>query len=61
MNDAQLIQKLQAAFDDARQTRMYGSIEIEFRDGSAEIVRTMKTEKINPTENNRGTHKAFSR
>lgn len=54
MNKEQLMKKIEAAVDSAMRDRVFGSIEISFREGEPEMVRTMRTEKLNPQESYRG-------
>jgi hypothetical protein len=54
MNREQLLQKLGAMFDEAARTGMFGTIEVEVREGTPILIRTIKTEKIQCTGN--GTH-----
>ncbi len=48
-----LLKKLEAAIDQAVGQRLYGNIEIEFRNGVPVILRSAKTEKLDDGENNR--------
>jgi hypothetical protein len=52
-----LIKKLETLLDEAKRQGMYGTIELQLRDGDVEIIRTSKTEKVQ-TENNRG-HQSY--
>lgn len=53
MQKAELLKKLDALIDEASAQRVWGAIEIEFRDGVPVIVRKMTTEKLDG-EKNRG-------
>lgn len=44
-----LIQKLETMLDEAARVEMYGSFEIEIREGAPILIRTIKTEKFQPT------------
>jgi hypothetical protein len=46
-----LLQKIEAALDEAQRQRLYGSIEIEFRAGEPTFLRTHRQEKLCETEN----------
>jgi hypothetical protein len=46
---AALIRKLEAMLDDAARSRMFGTIEVEIREGAPILLRTIKTEKIQCT------------
>jgi hypothetical protein len=49
MNRDQLMQKLNAMLDDAERVTMFGTIELEIREGKPILIRTVKTEKIQCT------------
>ena len=56
MDKPTLLKKLEAMFDDIARTRTWASVEIEFRDGVANMIRTTKNEKLsqeNHREHNR--------
>ena len=55
MDKASLLKKLDAMFDDIARTRTWANVEIEFRDGVANMIRTTKNEKLNAQENTRVT------
>jgi hypothetical protein len=55
MEKTQLLKKLEGLFDDIARTRTWANVEIEFRDGVANMIRTTKNEKLIAQENNRGT------
>jgi hypothetical protein len=55
MDKLTLLKKLDAMFDDIAHTRTWANVEIEFRDGVANMIRTTKNEKLIAQENNRGT------
>lgn len=46
MNKAILLKKLEAALDEAERTHLFGTLEIELRDGHATVLRTLKTERL---------------
>jgi len=46
MEKPELMKKLDAMLARAERDRMYGSLEIEIRDGKAVIIRTVSTEKL---------------
>jgi hypothetical protein len=54
MDRAALLKKLDAMFVEIERTRSWTAVEIEFRDGVANMIRSTKNEKIAPQENNRG-------
>jgi hypothetical protein len=54
MTQAELLKKLETILNDAGRTKMYGTFEIEVREGAPILIRTIKTEKIQCTGN--GTH-----
>jgi hypothetical protein len=45
----ELIGKLETMLDDAARTSMFGTIELEIREGQPILIRTVKTEKIQCT------------
>ncbi len=49
MNRDQLLLKLSAMLDEAARTAMFGTIEVEVREGAPILIRTVKTEKIQCT------------
>ena len=55
MDKTQLLKKLDAMFDDIARTRTWANVEIEFRDGVANMIRTTKNEKLIAQENTRVT------
>jgi hypothetical protein len=56
----ELMKKLEAMFDEIEHTRTWCNIEIEFREGVANMLRTTKNEKLVSTqENTRGPQKNF--
>jgi hypothetical protein len=54
MSQEELLKKLGALLDAARQSKMFGQFEIEVREGAPILIRTIRTEKIQCTGN--GTH-----
>jgi hypothetical protein len=56
MDKASLLKKLEAMFDDIARTRAWAAVEIEFREGVANMVRTTKNEKLIAQENNRAPY-----
>jgi hypothetical protein len=54
MDKAQLLKKLETMFDDIARSRTWASVEIEFRDGAPNMIRTTRNEKLIAQENNRG-------
>jgi hypothetical protein len=46
VNKATLLKKLEAVIDEAERTRLFGTLEIEMRDGQATVLRTQKTERL---------------
>lgn len=61
MDKAQLLKKLEPMFDEIARTRTWANVEIEFRDGVANMIRTTKNEKLNAQENTRGYARTESR
>jgi hypothetical protein len=55
MDKLALLKKLDAMFDDIARARTWANVEIEFRDGVANMIRTTKNEKLDAQENTRGT------
>jgi hypothetical protein len=55
MDKVSLLKKLDAMFDDIARTRTWANVEIEFRDGAANMIRTTKNEKLIAQENTRDT------
>lgn len=55
MDRSSLLKKLDAMFDDIARNRTWASVEIEFRDGVANMIRSSKNEKLNAQENTRVT------
>jgi len=54
MEKPQLLKKLECLLDEAERTRMFGTIEIEIRDGRPVVMRTTKTDRLDtPGENHR--------
>jgi hypothetical protein len=43
----ELLRKLEIILNDAERSRLFGTIEIEVRDGRPAVLRTLKTEKLN--------------
>lgn len=58
MDKTTLLKKLETMFDDIARTRMWASVEIEFRDGVANMIRTTKNEKLISQEKTRGQYEA---
>jgi hypothetical protein len=59
MDREKLVRKLEGMLDSAETDRMWGSIEIEIRDGVPVIIRKASTEKLEEGAtggNNRGRH-----
>jgi hypothetical protein len=46
MQKAALLKKLEIIFDDAERCRMFGTLEIEIRDGKPTVFRTTKTDRL---------------
>jgi hypothetical protein len=55
MDKVFLIKKLEGMFDDIARTRTWANVEIEFRDGIANMIRTTKNEKLASQEKTRDT------
>jgi hypothetical protein len=51
MDKVTLLRKLEAMFDEIARTRTWASVEIEFRDGAANMIRTTRNEKLIAQEN----------
>jgi hypothetical protein len=54
MDKMQLLRKLEKMFDEIAVGRTWANIEIEFRDGVANMIRNTKNEKLIAQENIRG-------
>jgi hypothetical protein len=54
MDKQTLLKKLATMFDEIAKTRTWASVEIEFREGVANMIRTTKNEKLIAQENTRG-------
>ncbi|HXX20523.1 MAG TPA: hypothetical protein VEJ46_14055 [Candidatus Acidoferrum sp.] len=54
MDKTTLLKKLDAMFDEIARARTWANVEIEFRDGVANMIRTTKNEKLIAQENTRG-------
>jgi len=54
VNKELLLRRLGEMFDEIARTRTWASVEIEFRDGQANMIRTTKNEKLIAQENTRG-------
>jgi len=54
VDKATLLKKLGAMFDEIERSKTWLSLEIEFRDGVANMIRTTKNEKLISQENTRG-------
>jgi hypothetical protein len=46
MDKTQLLKKLDSMFDEIARTRTWANVEIEFRDGVANMIRTTRNEKL---------------
>jgi hypothetical protein len=53
VNKIALLKKLDEMFVEIERTKTWASVEIEFRDGVANMVRTTKNEKLASQGNNR--------
>ena len=53
MDKSALVKKLDAMFDEIARTHTWASVEIEFRDGVANMIRTTKNEKLLSQETTR--------
>jgi len=54
MNRPDLMKKLELMFVEIERTRSWTAVEIEFRDGIANMIRSTKNEKLISQENTRG-------
>ena len=54
MDRETLVRKLNAIFDEWEQTRAWGNVEVEFREGTPEMIRKTTNEKLRTQENTRG-------
>jgi hypothetical protein len=61
MDKATLLKKLETMFDDIARTHTWANVEIEFRDGVANMIRTTKNEKLISQGNNRDVARTESR
>jgi hypothetical protein len=46
MNQPELLKRLATILSEADSTRLFGTIEIEIRDGRPTVLRTLKTERL---------------
>lgn len=53
MDRATLLRKLEAMFDEIERERVWANVEIEFREGVPNMIRTTKNEKLVAQENTR--------
>ena len=53
MNRQELMKKLDVMFQEIERTHSWTAVEIEFRDGVANMIRSTKNEKLQTQENNR--------
>ena len=60
MDKPTLLKKLETMFDEIARNRTWANVEIEFRDGAANMIRTTTNEKLIAQENTRG-HRFESR
>jgi hypothetical protein len=54
VDKASLLKKLEIMFDEIARTRGWVAVEVEFRDGVANMIRSTKNEKLVSQENHRG-------
>jgi len=54
MDRPTLLRKLDAVFAEIEKTRGWVAVEIEFRDGAPNMIRSTKNEKLTAQENTRG-------
>jgi hypothetical protein len=54
MDKAYLPKRLETKFDNIARGHTWASVEVEFRNGVANMIRTTKNEKLVAQENNRG-------
>ncbi len=54
MNRQDLLKKLEAMFDEIARGRWWMAVEIEFRDGVPNMIRSTRNEKLIQQENTRG-------
>ena len=54
MDRTTLLRKLETMFAEIERQAAWGNVEIEFRDGVANMVRITKNEKLTTQENTRG-------
>jgi hypothetical protein len=54
LDQANLLKKLQVMFEEITRTRGWVSVEVEFRDGAPNMIRSTKNEKLVSKENPRG-------
>lgn len=59
MDKQQLLKKLDGMFDEIARARTWASVEIEFREGVPNMVRTTKNEKLTTQENTRGPRQEY--
>jgi len=56
-----LLKKLDAMFDEIARNRWWMAVEIEFRDGTANMIRSTRNEKLIAQENTRGQYEIRNR
>jgi hypothetical protein len=54
MNRVDLLKKLEAMFIEIERTHSWVAVEVEFREGVANMIRSTKNEKLISQENHRG-------
>ena len=52
MDRTTLLRKLEALFEEIERGRVWASVEVEFRDGMANMIRTTKNEKLISSQEN---------
>jgi hypothetical protein len=52
----ELMKQIEAAIDEAIRTRMWGVLEVTFRDGEATVLRQERITRLNPEKGSETTH-----
>jgi hypothetical protein len=58
MNKPELMKQMEASIDEAIRTRMWGVLEVSFRDGEATVLRHERITRLNPEKGSETTHAA---
>jgi hypothetical protein len=56
VNKPELMKQMEASIDEAIRTRMWGVLEVTFRDGEATVLRQERITRLNPEKGSETTH-----